>query len=68
MILEKFDGNNRITAEELVETVGINLRNIKQNIYKLKSKGLIQRIGPDKGGYWKVIIPINRNVTSSIDN
>jgi len=68
MILEKIAGNNRITAEELVETVGINLRNIKQNIYKLKSKGLIQRIGPDKGGYWKVIIPINRNVTSSIDN
>ena len=53
-ILEKIAGNNYITAEELVETVGINLRNIKQNISKLKSKGLIERIGPDKGGYWKV--------------
>ena len=54
-ILNIITENNQITAEELVEIVGINLRNIKQNISKLKHNGSLQRIGPDKGGYWKVI-------------
>jgi predicted HTH transcriptional regulator len=34
--------------------VGINLRNVKNNMSKLKAKGLLERIGPDNGGYWKV--------------
>jgi predicted HTH transcriptional regulator len=38
--------NNNITAEELVVKLGINLQNIKLNIAKLKSRGLIERIGP----------------------
>jgi len=25
------------------------------NIKQLKSKGLIERVGPDKGGYWQLI-------------
>ena len=29
---------------------------------KLKSKGLIKHIGPDKGGYWKIINQGNRTV------
>jgi len=29
---------------------------VKWNIKKLKQKGLLQRIGPAKGGYWKVKI------------
>ncbi|MBW6491195.1 MAG: HTH domain-containing protein [Lentimicrobium sp.] len=54
-ILELIAARNNITAEELVDIVGINLRNIRLNISKLKAKGMIQRIGPDKGGYWKVL-------------
>jgi len=54
-ILNLITARNTITAEELVDIVGINLRNIKLNISKLKAKGMIQRIGPDKGGYWKVL-------------
>jgi len=27
----------------------------KRDIAKLKAKGIIKRIGPDKGGYWKII-------------
>ena len=29
---------------------------IKYNIKVLQEKGIIKRIGPDKGGYWKVLI------------
>jgi ATP-dependent DNA helicase RecG len=53
-ILEKISENKLITAEELVDIVGINLRNVKANLSKLKAKGLLERVGSDKGGYWKV--------------
>jgi len=28
---------------------------VKYQIKKLKDKGIIKRVGPDKGGYWEVI-------------
>jgi ATP-dependent DNA helicase RecG len=43
-----------ITQKKLSESIGINAKNIQINIVKLKAKGLLERIGPDKGGYWKV--------------
>ena len=54
-ILESIEKDTFITQEELTTIVGISLSKIKANVAKLKSKGLIERIGPDKGGYWKVI-------------
>jgi len=43
-------------VEELVDIIGINIRNIKDNISKLKLKGVLQRIGSDKNGHWEIII------------
>ncbi len=43
-----------ITAEVLSQQVGINIRNIKNNIAVLKEKGFLKRVGPDKGGHWEV--------------
>jgi ATP-dependent DNA helicase RecG len=40
---------------ELAEQLNVTRRTIHRDIDKLKQKGLIERIGPDKGGYWKVI-------------
>ena len=31
---------------------------IKYHINRLKSMGLLKRIGPDKGGYWQVLVSI----------
>ncbi|MBC8181803.1 winged helix-turn-helix transcriptional regulator [candidate division KSB1 bacterium] len=47
--------NPKITSVGLSEIIGINLRNTKKNIEKLKEKGLVKRIGPTKGGYWEII-------------
>jgi ATP-dependent DNA helicase RecG len=44
-----------ITSVELSKIIGISERKIKENIKKLKEKGIIKRIGPDKGGYWLVM-------------
>jgi len=54
-IIEAISKNRNITIVELSRLVVISERKIKTNILKLKEKGLIRRIGPDKGGYWEVI-------------
>lgn len=46
--------NNRVTQKQFSTSVGINEKNIRNNIAKLKELGMIKRIGPDKGGYWEV--------------
>lgn len=47
--------NKTISAKELSELVGISQRKIEENISWLKEKGLIKRIGPDKGGHWEIV-------------
>ena len=54
MILQKMRDNEKITVSELAGILKINLRNTKYNIAKMKCLELIERIGPDKGGFWKV--------------
>jgi ATP-dependent DNA helicase RecG len=44
-----------VTIELLSIKLNITTRAVEKNLSKLKSTGLIERIGPDKGGYWKVI-------------
>ena len=44
-----------ITINELAEIVGISQKGVEWQIAKLKKEGRIKRIGPDKGGHWKVI-------------
>ena len=53
-IVEAISKNQHVTITELSKIVGISERKIKDNILKLKGKGLIRRIGPDKGGHWEV--------------
>ena len=53
-IIECINRNNKITTNQLADEVGISQRKIKDNIQKLKEKAILQRIGPAKGGYWKI--------------
>ena len=53
-IINLMGKNPQITIPELAGAVGISERKIRENIAKLKTKGHIERIGPDRGGYWKV--------------
>jgi len=47
--------NPNITVMELKEIICISRKSILENISKLKNKNILERIGPDKGGYWKII-------------
>jgi ATP-dependent DNA helicase RecG len=55
-ILNAVMKNKTITQNQLSGLVGITSKNIRNNMKKLKEKGLLKRIGPDKGGYWQVLI------------
>lgn len=50
-ILEKMPD---ITQKELAEKTNISLRTIKRIIQKLKEKDIIERVGSDRKGYWKI--------------
>ena len=53
-IVDSISENPNITSEELSIIVGIRADKIRVNLSKLKSKGIIKRIGADKGGYWEI--------------
>src|SRR5690554_3652731 len=53
-ILEQIEQDSYMTTRKMAEAVGISQRKIKGNIQILKEKGLLERIGPAKGGYWKI--------------
>jgi len=50
----KNQDTNRDT-NKLTEIQRIILREIENNISKLKEIGLLERIGNNKSGYWKVV-------------
>ena len=47
--------NNQITAVEISAILNITLSTAKRKIKDLKTRGLIERIGSDKTGYWNII-------------
>jgi ATP-dependent DNA helicase RecG len=47
--------NPHITISELAEKLSISKRAVDKQVAKLKENGIMERIGPDKGGYWKII-------------
>ncbi len=53
-ILEEIRKDKYTTAKKLSATIGISERKIQDNMRKLREKGLIKRVGPDKGGHWKI--------------
>ena len=54
-ILQLISENPNITRNELSDKVGITSDGVKYNLDRLKKENIIKRIGPDKGGYWKIV-------------
>jgi len=44
-----------MTATEISERLKISLSTVRRRIKNLREKGIIERIGSDKTGYWKVM-------------
>ena len=54
-ILDELIKNPYITQTQLSELIGISKRSIIKNMKSLKEKNIIQRVGSDRKGYWKII-------------
>lgn len=47
--------NPRHSARSLGESIGISNKSVEKQLARLKSQGVIRRIGPDKGGFWEIV-------------
>jgi len=54
-ILLAIRDNPRTPQKQLMEITGLTRRGIEWNLKKLKETGRIVRVGPDKGGHWKIM-------------
>ena len=54
-ILKILSNTPSITVREMSEILGLSRRGVEEQIKSLKQKGVIRRIGPDKGGHWEVM-------------
>ena len=59
-ILYEIRKSPKITSEKLAEVLDINVRNTKKKLSQLKNRNLLGRVGPAKGGYWKIINDSNK--------
>ncbi len=48
--------NGKLSAAALSERIGITAKAVEKHLARLKSDDIIERVGPDKGGFWKVKI------------
>ena len=55
-VLKLLYENGHLTRDELAQRIGLSLGGIKKIINSLREKGLIERVGSNKTGHWKVNI------------
>ncbi len=54
-IIEIIKENPRANRKEIAERIGKSEDGVKKQLANLKRMGLIERVGADRGGYWRVI-------------
>lgn len=57
LIIALIKQNDKITANEIGENLGISLSTTKRKMKFLKEQRIIEHIGSTKFGYWKIIAP-----------
>ncbi len=54
-LIQEFTNNPNITIDELSQKYNVSDRTIKRDIKELQKHNMIERIGSDISGYWKVL-------------
>ncbi|MCL1983784.1 MAG: winged helix-turn-helix transcriptional regulator, partial [Methanomassiliicoccaceae archaeon] len=54
-IIKSLRNNGHLTAQNLAEELGVYIRTIERGLKKLKDASIIERIGSDRSGEWKVL-------------
>ena len=53
-IIALLSENGKLSATLLAGKIGISAKAVEKHLANLKADGIIERVGPAKGGYWKV--------------
>ncbi|MCF0109823.1 MAG: winged helix-turn-helix transcriptional regulator [Erysipelotrichaceae bacterium] len=53
--MEILESNPYVSIEEVAVAMKVSSSTAKRYITELKKEGLIERVGPDNGGFWKII-------------
>ena len=53
-ILERIKQTPKITLEEIANVLGISKRAVEKQVKKLREANIIERIGSDRSGWWKI--------------
>lgn len=54
-VFSLIEKNKHITTKELSVKLGVSLSTVKRKINSLKKNGVLERIGSDKAGYWRIL-------------
>ena len=54
-ILDLIIENSKITQIQMAKRLGVTRSTISSNLKILKEKGIIERVGSDRNGYWKIL-------------
>ena len=54
-IVDLMKHNPHITKKDIIQSLNIGKTAVDNNIAKLKTIGILKRIGPDKGGHWEIV-------------
>ena len=55
-IVDMLVSDSRLTRADLAKRIGKTEDTVKHHLKVLQIKGIIQRIGSDRSGYWKVLL------------
>ena len=47
--------NPNISMRALMQKLNLTEGSIRHHLFSLKKKGILKRIGPDKGGHWEIL-------------
>lgn len=64
-IIEMIKENPEITIPMMAETLRLTTRAVEKNVARLQVKGIVKRVGPDKGGHWEVRDEINAEIAAA---
>jgi predicted HTH transcriptional regulator len=53
-IIQLMNKDETISMLDIAILLNVNHKTIKRDIEKLKARGIVERIGADKGGYWQI--------------
>ncbi len=54
-VIDFIRSNPSVTIKELQELLNLSRNGVRKALGRLKSRGRLRRVGPDKGGHWEVV-------------